>query len=361
MGKAKIPSEKALMEIKKLKIKTTVAVVGFSALIILLVLLLFIVNNAMRAYNAIGTIDYNPQTVTLTEEEIEQVKQLDVDETLSNSDTADVTTAESEMDEFLAAEIPHTVAYDDIINVLLIGTDKKDEDEISRSDSMMLLTIDKKAGKIKLTSFMRDMYISIPGYGYDKLNSAFAYGGGELLLQTINKNLKVNIEKYACIDFSLFASLIDDLGGLYLDVKPNYLQQINKYAGKNHQVEKAGLQHLDGRQVLAFCRIRKIDSDVQRTERQRMVMKGIFAKVKSASLTELTDMVTKSMPQVRTNLTEDEIKDLMFLLPSVRNYDINEMRVPIDGTWSDLVINKIWYVDFNRQTNAKALGEFISG
>ncbi|MGN0554265.1 MAG: LCP family protein [Candidatus Fimenecus sp.] len=228
---------------------------------------------------------------------------------------------------------------DYIKNILLIGVDAREgeEAEKTRSDTMMLVTIDTRNKQIKLTSFLRDMYLEIPGYREDKLNAAQSHGGTQLLVDTLEYNFKVDIDNYMLVSFDMFTAIVDELGGVDVEITDKEAKYINS---KDHMSRddgfafpeelSGGMQHFTGAQALWYSRIRYLDSDFMRTQRQRKVITAIVKEAVGQSPLKLLDMVEKVMPMVKTDLTEDEMMDLGLHALSYLKYDIVQMQVPVE-------------------------------
>ena len=183
-----------------------------------------------------------------------------------------------------------------IVNILVVGADKRDElgeEEYGRSDTIMIATLDKKHDRLKLTSLMRDMYVDIPGYGKDKFNASYSYGGPELLYKTIATNFGITLDGYAVVDFDAFRDIIDAVGGVDVELteqEANYLNTTNYISGKKNRNVVPGKNRMNGAQALGYCRVRYVpniagtENDQGRTERQRWVMEGIFKRVKQMQI-----------------------------------------------------------------------------
>lgn len=356
-------AEEMQRTIRQLKIKMVLSLSALSLVLIALIAAFFVVNRGMKALEALDTIDYQKpgEVVSLSDEDIRAIKDEERDETLSNSDAEVIEDAEAKIMSFLETGTQPLAGEDEILNIMLVGCDAKSYDKWIRSDSMIIFSIDRAHKKIKLTSLMRDMYVSIPGYGLNKLNAAFAFGGGELLLKTVAQNYKVDMSKYVCVNYSAFVEVVDRLGGLYITVEDKEVDYLNKYVkgGAQNKLSEGGTQLLNGQQVLAYCRIRKLGTDSARTQRQRTALKGLVTKLKSASATELTDIATATLPSVKTNLEESEVKSLILDALGMRDYTIDELKVPVDGTWQDMTVNKMAVLQFDHEANAAAIRGFI--
>ncbi len=227
-------------------------------------------------------------------------------------------------------------------NILLIGVDAREgEDaEKTRSDTMMLVTIDTRNNQIKLTSFLRDMYLEIPGYREDKLNAAQSRGGTQLLVDTLEYNFKIRIDNYMFVSFEMFTTIIDKLGGIDVEITEKEAKYINS---KDHMAledvyafpEKlsGGMQHFTGAQALWYSRIRYLDSDFMRTARQRKVISALVRKATQQSPAELFELVGEVMPLVRTDLTEDEIMNLGLHALSYLQYAIVQQQIPAQDAY----------------------------
>jgi LCP family protein required for cell wall assembly len=169
-------------------------------------------------------------------------------------------------DFFGSKEEQEAAKYDEeqgIINIMLVGLDGRENDQDARTDSIILATLDTNNKRVKLTSFMRDMYVPIPGYKGNRINAAYFFGGPELLMKTMNEDFGLNIQYYVSIDFKAFQQLVDKMGGIDIEVKDYEVDEINKYIKEVNGVNStllqgAGFQHLNGQQALSYSRIRHV-------------------------------------------------------------------------------------------------------
>ena len=214
-----------------------------------------------------------------------------------------------------------------------------------------------------MTSLMRDMYLQIPGHQKNKLNASFTFGGGELLLKTIYSNFGMRIDQYVCVDYEVFASVVDSLGGVEIDIEEMELEQFNKYVrgGKKNRITEAGRYHLNGQQALSYCRIRKVGSDTARTARQRRVLREIMRKCRSLSPFQAQRVLGVVAPFVTTNMTRDEMVSLLMEGLQCLDYETMGLRIPVDGTWKDKKTDRSWYVVVDLNQNARYLNKFIYG
>ncbi|MBQ8639824.1 MAG: LCP family protein [Lachnospiraceae bacterium] len=229
-----------------------------------------------------------------------------------------------------------------VTNILLIGTDNRVANDASRSDAMILLSINRKKGKLVMTSIMRDSYVTIPGVGQNRINHAYQVGGAALLIQTIEENFKVGVDQYVQVDFYDFMEVIDAFGGVELTITPEELPYVNGYISELNHVEgkeegysflnEAGTQLVNGRQALGYSRIRIIGTDFARTGRQRAVLDALIRKVKSNPLRIITACNTV-LPDLTTNISDNEMAALLVSAPMYLFYSLEQVQVPINGTW----------------------------
>ncbi len=240
----------------------------------------------------------------------------------------------------------------DITTIALFGVDAEDGKK-GRSDAIMLLTLDNEHKNIKLASIMRDSYVNIPERGMDKINHAYAYGGPELSLKTINSNYGLNIRDYATVNFSTLPKIIDLLGGVYIDVKS---YEVNYIPG----VSSSGLQTLNGEEALAYSRIRYSgNGDYERTDRQRTVLNALFNKMATLSVTEVPKYLSEILPYVETSLSNSEILSLATTTFAMNNFNLNQARFPEDELSHGEMINGVSYIVFDIEETAKNLQSFI--
>ena len=203
-----------------------------------------------------------------------------------------------------------------VTNIALFGVDSAGSKIRGRSDAIIVLSIDNRHGKIKMSSFLRDSTVLIDDYGNDKITHAFAYGGPELAIRTLNKNFNLDIKEYVAVNFNSLADVINAVGGLDIKISEAERKEINRIMGFNQygvkwkRVEKSGTVHLDGIQAMSYARIRKIDSDVFRAKRQQKVLNLIFEKCKDMKTTEYPGFIKKMIGLVETSLSYNDILSL---------------------------------------------------
>lgn len=315
------------------------------------------------AYNTIASVNYKY---------IEDPNSADDGNELSSSDTMNTNLSSDEL-----------LNDPQILNIMLFGEDnRKNGEDHGRSDTMIMLSIDNRHKKLKMTSFLRDLYVNIPGYGQDKLNASYTYGGPQLAIQTIETNFGIKIDRYAVVDFNAFKEIIDVLGGIDIELEEDEVAYINWQSYINNQTEEryeleevAGLTHLNGRQALWYARDRGYDeedhpevviagNDFERTSRQRKLLQTLLNDFKSADLTQIVQIVGKIGPMVTTNLKKDEITTLVANSLTYLSYDFEEYRVPEDElfeyAWTDDGQSIVTITDWLTQRKRLALFIFES-
>ncbi|MEW8962229.1 LCP family protein [Paraclostridium dentum] len=242
---------------------------------------------------------------------------------------------------------------DGITNILLAGVDGNNLEKGNRSDSMMVLTIDEKNNDIRITSLARDTYVQIPGYGEEKLTHAYAYGGPALLLQTIDKNFGLKIDKYAAVSFSSFEKIIDALGGVEIDVLPKEVSYIQG-------VDSAGKQTLNGAEALAYSRIRYADDAYQRDNRQRTVMQAAYNKLAS-NPGDLMEIGNTILGYTKTNMPPMEIFKLANKVIKMNFTEFPQLEFPLDGHREGKTLSqeKGWVILWDKEYNNEQLKKFI--
>ena len=285
---------------------------------------------------------------------------------------------------------------DNVVNILLIGVDGRTDDIKTGSmhgDVQIIVSINKNDGSIKMTSVMRDLYVTIPGYkSKNRINVAYARGQGPLAMRTMNRLLELNIEHYVVINFYGLASIIDSLGGIDIELTKKEATAINSYIRKNlaksnydnqsgdyvrQELAKVdGVQHLDGIQAVMYARLRSIDNDFERTSRQRHLMELLLGKVLNDGMStdKLIGLMEVCLPYALTNMT---VWDIVELATAVLSSDIlsriksgeqllDQERIPMDETWKYYTTEGgasvvAFRSDARREQNVQALHEFIYG
>ena len=247
----------------------------------------------------------------------------------------------------------------DIINILLIGQDRREDEYRARSDSMILCTFHKSEKRLTMTSFLRDTYVSIPGYGKNRINVAYAAGGMPLLNKTLESNFGVHIDGNVEVDFCQFADIVDLLGGVELELRNDEAQWVNRETGSDLS---EGTNLMDGRQTLAYARIRKLDADgdFSRTNRQRKVITALMDAYRGTSLPSALSLLEQILPLITTDMTDREILGYaVSLFPLVTGGEIVSQFIPAAGTYSSRNIDGMAVLVADLDANRKLLEETI--
>lgn len=256
-----------------------------------------------------------------------------------------------------------------VTNILIVGCDARNKDNDSRSDCMIIASINRLEHKIVLSSILRDTYVTIPGHGGNKINAAFQFGGPALLIQTIEENFKVGIDYYIKTDFFSFVDIIDELGGVDIDVSEDekkyvnsYLNEINNLLGYNYgdsYLTNSGMLTLNGRQALSYSRIRYIGTDFERTSRQREVINAVLSKMKSQNIFGMMSTMNSILPELTTNIPDSKLAWYIMEAPFFMGYSIEEFRVPADDTWKYQTINGLDAISIDFNANIEQLQDAI--
>lgn len=243
------------------------------------------------------------------------------------------------------------------IHILLIGQDRLPEETRARSDAMILCSFDRDVGTVTLTSFLRDLYVDIPGHGKNRLNAAYAAGGMTLLDQTLEKNFGVTIHGNVEVDFTQFSSIIDLLGGVELELRQDEADWLNGDLGTSLT---QGRQLLTGSEALAYARIRKLDSDgdFSRTGRHRKLLTAILQAYRKMDLPNALSLMEAVFPLLTTDLTGPQIlKYAMSLLPMLGDAQVQTRHIPASGTYTSETIDGMWVLVPDLEANRAILAE----
>lgn len=246
-----------------------------------------------------------------------------------------------------------------VTNIALFGLDTRGNDDSGRSDALMILSVDKKYNKIKLTSIARDTYVPIEGHGKTKINHAYAYGGSELAVKTVNSNFDMDIKDFVSVNFGQLADIIDYVGGVTVNVTSAEQQNANKYIESNKKITKTGDVHLNGEQAVAYARVRKVGGDTQRTERQREVLTDLFNNVKKMNKTKYPALINKVLSECQTSLTDNEMMT-MGLWAVTSNPELETLGLPnkeCDSTGK--IIDGVWYYVYDIDNATDIIHRYI--
>lgn len=254
-------------------------------------------------------------------------------------------------------ELIHSVS---VKNILLIGVDRRTANEDSRSDTMLMVSINTKTREILLTSFMRDTYVYIPEKQRNaKLNAACTWGGAQMVMDTIEYNFGIEIDHYMLVDFTMFEDIINGLGGVDVEITEKEAKYMrDKVHLKN--IQSGENIHLNGKEALWYCRIRALDSDFMRTQRQRKVMTALIGKVKKTNPIELYQLLGEIVGMIETDMSPETLTALaMNGILRYLHYDIEQGSVPAEGTWKSKSVSGQSVLSVDMAANKEYLEEFI--
>lgn len=325
---------------KRLSTGRKVGCISCSTVLILLVALVTTVTAVFLHYYHLMQIEYSTDIV------------IDENVTFSDSELSEIPDGE--------VNLESTDIFKDksVLNILLIGTDERSEEfsTNARADSMMILSLDNNTQTIRLVSLERGMLVSIPGMKNDILTHTFRYGGSNLLMETVRTHLNVDVEKYVRVNLSMFTKLIDEVGGVDIELTEKEANGLNKYPNGNtwkleRKVHK-GINHFNGYEALQYSRLRWIDSDFERIKRQRKVIAAVKENMKDLSVNDLKDVSADCLPYIQTNLSALEIAGILLNLPGYIDKDMEQMTIPQKGTYKTL-----GHVDY--KMNSELLNQFL--
>lgn len=253
-----------------------------------------------------------------------------------------------------------------ISNLLLLGSDARSLEENSRTDAILILSMDNINKKLKLISIMRDTYVKIPGHGEQKINHAYAIGGVDLLRETIQENFEIKLDKYAVINFKGFEKLVDVIGGIEVNVTKEEMDEINKFIKevnpKNpHLIKSPGFQRLDGQQTLSYVRIRKVgNGDYERTKRQREAVSLLMDEIKDLNVLKYPIIASKLFPYFKTNMEINTILNYAYTVYKINNFTPEQIQIPItEISRPEMLKNKGWVLLMDREQNTEIIHNFI--
>lgn len=267
---------------------------------------------------------------------------------------------------------------DDIYNVLLLATDNRGGNaHTGRTDVMIIASVNKTTNEVKLASLSRDLYVPIPGGTSNKLNAAHAYGGPNLAMKTVNSVFEMNIQDYVVVDFYTMTAIVDSFGGVDIYLEPMEYYYINYNVAVSEDYEgfaksttrypltvddQETVVHLDGLQAVSYARIRKLDNDFQRGSRQRVLLNAIMEKAMSnLSASTFYGLATSMINSTSTNITLAKVIEVGTWLLSAENVTLNELAIPIPGSYRGAVEKDIDVVVFNQEQNVTQLHGFLFG
>ncbi len=254
----------------------------------------------------------------------------------------------------------------DVINILLLGDDGRTQEDTGRTDSMMILSYNQKLNTVKIVSLLRDTWIYIPGReNWNRLNTAYRFGGIGLAINTINTNFDMDIQYYMLVHFDDITAITDSVGGIDLELDEREVEYLNAYSGSPNILEEgSGVRHLDGLQVFRHCRNRSLgNGDWTRTERQRAVMRAFYHRAAAEKdATALAALMYSLMSYVETNMKPWQMISLgQSIVFGPHNGEPQTAALPFKGTWSYAYEGKMAVIHIDIEKNRDALHEFLYG
>lgn len=246
------------------------------------------------------------------------------------------------------------------VNILLIGQDRLEGESRARADSIILCTFRQDSRQLIFTSFLRDLYVPIPGYGSNRINAAYTFGGIPLMKRTLEENFDLGIDGCVEVDFSQFVQIIDVLGGVELELRQDEAALISEETGT--QLD-AGMQTLNGDQALSYSRIRRLDAngDFSRTQRQRRVLSKLLDNYKNAHFVTIVRVLNQLRPMLTTDLGAEEIlRYALTLFPMLSDAATSTQQIPAEGAYRDEVINDMCVLVANMNCAKKLLNNTIN-
>ena len=248
---------------------------------------------------------------------------------------------------------PEPVEFD---HILVVGLDKDDPEGGSRTDTMILVTVNPETEEIILTSFLRDLYVEVPENGKMRLGHAHAKGGMALLQKTLRENFDINVDRYVTIDFEAFRAIIDAVGGLELELTETDLKYV--YPGEEKQ---PGKYLLDGAHALVYSYWIENGDDEARTLRQRTIMSLMFGKLQTLSAAELDAMLVETLPKITTDLAEADCYSVLFGLAGLSDYPIRSQQFPFPDQWKKEKVEDTYVITFDLEVNKQLFYDSLTG
>ncbi len=278
-----------------------------------------------------------------------------------NTTSADMQTSTAE-EKSSAPEVvdPDSIVWNDggyvgdsdgLINFLFIGQDRREGEGRQRSDAMILCSLNPETSELSMISFLRDLYVQIPGYEDNRLNAAYSYGGFDLLKETLSKNFGVSVDGCLEVDFENFVGIVDTVGGIDVELSAKEAEIVGGGASQ-------GLCHLNGSQTLTYARIRKIDSDFERTKRQRNILSAVFAKLKNMDVTGRLGFVSEALPMVTTDMNDEQLMMLAAqLASSLDELEVSTHCIPAEGAYKNATVREMMVLIPDIEKNRRIIFE----
>lgn len=253
--------------------------------------------------------------------------------------------------------------------LLIVGVDTDDAGIKGRSDTMILAVLNTRLKTLKLISFMRDLYVTIPGRGHNRLNAAYVYGGQELLRRTLEESFGVVADAYLAVNYSLMTELVDAIGGVELTVEEYELKPLNgilRYYNYQREFPEdegvlaaSGTRILTGLQAMSYARIRKVDSDFERVGRQQRVLEAIYTRLRQLPVNRLGQIILSFIGRVSTDISMSDALNLLQDLLQAGDLRISALSIPVDKSFSSKMIRKAYFLVPNLKKNKAAIADFL--
>lgn len=260
-------------------------------------------------------------------------------------------------------------------NILLLGSDDRDMSQKSgRTDTVIILSVNQEKSQAKLTSIMRDTWVSIPGRSNGKINAANVYGGPELAVETVNENFGTDIENYILVNMEDVIKIIDLFGGIDIEISESEKKWTNQYASDylkystNYEaysldtsLSESGLVHMTGLLAMSFCRDRYTDSDFGRVMRAQKVLLALAEKAQNMELDETLEIASQVQGIVSTNMTDEQIVTLATAVLTIEPETVEQNRIPADGAYQSGTFSGTWMIRPDLEKNTELLHQYIYG
>lgn len=260
---------------------------------------------------------------------------------------------------------------DQWLNILLLGGDSRSTESYSRTDTMIILSVNREESLFKMTSIMRDTWVQLKPGQSGKINAANVFGGPELAIKVVNDNFGTDIKDYVMVNMYDLVHIVDLVGGVEIEITESerkytneytedYLKNVAAYFGDTY-LENSGLVKMNGLQAMAYCRNRYSDSDYQRVMRQQKVLLAMAEQMQDMEVADLMSILDQIMEYVETDMESEEMKDLAFTGLSADIESVEQNRLPVDGTFESGMFGSVWCIKPDFEANARLLKEFIYG
>lgn len=279
--------------------------------------------------------------------------------------------AEAEGTSFIVLPEDFDIDDENVFTMLLVGSDAYDPNKRGRADAVIIAQLNAKTKTVKLVSFMRDLYLTIPGKGSNRLNASYIWGGEKLLRKTLEKQFGIKVDAYCEVNFTRMIDVIDRIGGVDVAVTEKEMRQVNSilrfyntYTGDPEEDQLlyayGTAVHLTGKQALCFSRIRKIDGDDQRTGRQRKVLEAAFRKVTELGFLDLVDLLSDNLDAVNTDLSLSQLMNIIPKAMVCHNAEFETLTIPAEGTYHQAMRDSMSVVVCDLDKNQDLLWDFLS-